>query len=310
MCLTALAGCGGDGGDDPGSERQRAQSQPRAAGAIAPLELIEELDPDADEPSTIIVERYGLRAVDFEARSSAVPFREAVEDFAAETGAARVEVDGIPGAAGFRISSERADQELLDWHQRYLARGAFLLRYDPNYGYARDAILLLPTQDPWEALAAAGTNGANYDVSNREIGTWLRRLHATHRFTLTGAGFDHVEGTFENPIEDDLQLARRMYAVLSGYRRPGDRHGTRTRPRAQAVTAAVPMVGLTTTSAEERAMTNRDTEQVTEPASPERAAEVATPEGREDDRNRELDQSPVPDPEEKDSGTTDDPQAD
>jgi len=38
--------------------------------------------------------------------------------------------------------------------------------------------------------------------------------------------------------------------------------------------------------------------------------EQDTQEPREDDRNDELDQSPAPDPEEKDSGAEDDPQAD
>jgi hypothetical protein len=33
-------------------------------------------------------------------------------------------------------------------------------------------------------------------------------------------------------------------------------------------------------------------------------------EGREDDRNEELDESPVPDPEQKDTSAEDDPQAD
>ena len=42
-------------------------------------------------------------------------------------------------------------------------------------------------------------------------------------------------------------------------------------------------------------MTDQDT-QATEPARPERAADVATTEGREDDRNEEADGSPAPDP--------------
>lgn len=38
--------------------------------------------------------------------------------------------------------------------------------------------------------------------------------------------------------------------------------------------------------------------------------EQNTEQPREDDRNDELDQSPAPDPEEKDAGTDDDPTAD
>ncbi|MFN2470273.1 MAG: hypothetical protein ABR583_04650 [Gaiellaceae bacterium] len=43
-------------------------------------------------------------------------------------------------------------------------------------------------------------------------------------------------------------------------------------------------------------MDDQDTQQATEPTTPDRAAEVAATEGREDDRNEEVDGSPVPDP--------------
>ena len=58
-------------------------------------------------------------------------------------------------------------------------------------------------------------------------------------------------------------------------------------------------------------MSEEDTEAPTTPTEPDRARQVqhgAPP--RADDRNEELDQSPVPDPEEKRTGAGDDPQAD
>jgi|tagenome__1003787_1003787.scaffolds.fasta_scaffold20693169_2 hypothetical protein len=56
-------------------------------------------------------------------------------------------------------------------------------------------------------------------------------------------------------------------------------------------------------------MDDQDT-QATEPASPERAAEVATESGRDDNRNDEVEGSPVPDPTATDSGADDIPDAD
>jgi hypothetical protein len=56
-------------------------------------------------------------------------------------------------------------------------------------------------------------------------------------------------------------------------------------------------------------MTEENTEAPTEPATADRADEVAAMEGRDDDRNRELEESPVPDPA-KDTDATDDPEAD
>jgi hypothetical protein len=57
-------------------------------------------------------------------------------------------------------------------------------------------------------------------------------------------------------------------------------------------------------------MTDRHPSPPTEPASPDRAAEVAAGDGREDDRNDVIDQSPVPDPEAESEDAVDDPQAD
>jgi hypothetical protein len=57
-------------------------------------------------------------------------------------------------------------------------------------------------------------------------------------------------------------------------------------------------------------MSDQNTERATEPASADRAAEVAVTEGPENDRNPGLEESPVPDPEAKDTGASDDPEAD
>ncbi len=56
-------------------------------------------------------------------------------------------------------------------------------------------------------------------------------------------------------------------------------------------------------------MTDQDT-QATEPASPERAGDVATSTGRDDDRNEQADGSPAPDPTDGDGDAEDVPGAD
>ena len=57
-------------------------------------------------------------------------------------------------------------------------------------------------------------------------------------------------------------------------------------------------------------MEAEDTEAASTSTSPEHASEVATGEGRPDDRNEEIDESPVPDPTAKQPGAGDDPEAD
>lgn len=57
-------------------------------------------------------------------------------------------------------------------------------------------------------------------------------------------------------------------------------------------------------------MSEEDTGAVTGSKEADRAAEVAMTEGREDDRNETIDDSPIPDPETVAPGAADDPQAD
>ncbi len=57
-------------------------------------------------------------------------------------------------------------------------------------------------------------------------------------------------------------------------------------------------------------MSDENTEQATERTTPDRAAEVAATEGREDNRNDLAEGSPVPDPTEEDTGAEDIPDAD
>ena len=57
-------------------------------------------------------------------------------------------------------------------------------------------------------------------------------------------------------------------------------------------------------------MDEQDTEAATHGTSPDRAAEVAQGPGRVDNRNDEVDASPVPDPTADDTGADDIPEAD
>ncbi len=57
-------------------------------------------------------------------------------------------------------------------------------------------------------------------------------------------------------------------------------------------------------------MESQDTEQATSPTTPDRAAEVADGAGRVDNRNEEVDASPVPDPTANDTNAGDIPDAD
>lgn len=77
-----------------------------------------------------------------------------------------------------------------------LARGVLVLRF-------KGRLLVLPTRDPLEALAAIGTAGPNYDVDNFQVIDFFRR----HPAMFTEIGPSAVSGRFDPMPDDSEQLA-------------------------------------------------------------------------------------------------------
>ena len=198
-----LAGCGSEE-PEPSSER---------GGAALDREVIAEIAPDSGlSEGAIVLERYELPDPGFAERSARDGFRAAVAAFSKEDGVRRVPVEGLAGAAGFRVAHNTVERNLRRWNESYRERGVFVLRNEDTFGYGgRDAVLILPTRDDLEAVDAIGTDGINWDITHRQVMRWLRDLMRTHPFVVTGAGISFVEGYFVEAPTDALELAKRMY---------------------------------------------------------------------------------------------------
>lgn len=94
----------------------------------------------------------------------------------------------------------------------FTARGFRVIRYEHGFGRGPDRLLLLPTADAYDAVRAAGTDGANYGITTDSIVSWLKGLEREQPFELTGAGTDFVEGRFLEPVHDPAALAERFHA--------------------------------------------------------------------------------------------------
>jgi Domain of unknown function (DUF4253) len=198
VVVLGAAGCAG-------GTAERAQGDTQAVTTVASTA--------ADRPEEILVERWPEGDYRFGGGATAAALEAVAGEFEREAGATRVEVDGIRGAAGFRVPHATVEDRLDEWRDRYLLRGLYLIRYDDSFGYGdgRDAILLLPTRDQFEVVRAVGTSGVNYDIGNGRVVRWLRELHRTHPFVLTEAGLDYVGGNFARPVRDPDRLARRFF---------------------------------------------------------------------------------------------------
>jgi hypothetical protein len=118
---------------------------------------------------------------------------------------------------GFAVSvpASRAEQLVAGAQPRFFERGFYLFRAEQNFGIQDrlDRVALFPRSDPYEILRLMGTNGWNYGIGPDSIVAWLRTLARDHSFTITGMGFDWVEGRFHSAIRDADTLARRFQAL-------------------------------------------------------------------------------------------------
>jgi hypothetical protein len=121
----------------------------------------------------------------------------------------RVKVSGV----SIPVPAALADSLLVGAQRRFLERGFFLFRHEPNYGLngRPDRLALVPVWDQFRVVKLVGTSGLNYDISNAAVIAWLRALEQEAPFVLTGIGDDHVEGRFTGRLADPESMAQRVY---------------------------------------------------------------------------------------------------
>ncbi|MDA8019750.1 MAG: ankyrin repeat domain-containing protein [Thermoanaerobaculia bacterium] len=195
----------------------------QATGSIAD-EQIEDDDEDYGDVDLPELDDELAEHYDFEAsrerleRAQDESFATAVAELAARCGSeARDLGGGLPGVR-FQIHSQKAEPALrmnLDieaLQNEYLDRGTLVLRAG-SFGAEASQLLVLPTTDPLEAIAAMGTNGANYDIMPRHILEFFR----SHPAVVWELAHDRVVGRFTeaylSTVEDLDELAREIYEI-------------------------------------------------------------------------------------------------
>jgi ankyrin repeat protein len=117
-------------------------------------------------------------------------------------------IEGSP--AGFVARGDRARQ-LVEKHQpELLAQGFYLFHSRDLLDRNGPVVALLPTGDVYRVITVLETNGMN---STEELIAWLRELEKKQPFSITGIGFDFLEGQFTTSIKDPAALAKRINAI-------------------------------------------------------------------------------------------------
>lgn len=161
-----------------------------------------------------------LEMLDFEAAARERAFQGALEAVASRLGKAPQPLPGVPGTWLFAVFSEgrRSAADNLAQESRALEILAEVRRDQLDAGYFSFLmhtvcppyyLALMPTRDPYAAVAALGTGGADRP-DTVELIAWLRGLEREHPFELTHLGLRLLKARFRAPVDRPEALARRL----------------------------------------------------------------------------------------------------
>ena len=94
----------------------------------------------------------------------------------------------------------------------FLEQGCFVVGYGSHTGDKPHELAIFPTTDPYQAIAAVGCDGSNYEVGSGNIVDWFKKREKEGLpVTLLLLDRDLVTGRFPIPIANPKKLATQMY---------------------------------------------------------------------------------------------------
>ena len=100
--------------------------------------------------------------------------------------------------------------QLLQRLQAEVAAKGYTLVYTGLAETSLQRLLLFPLKEPLAAIAACGTNAANYGHDTRDVVNWCAETRREHPLTVIGVGFDFMDLGFAQPIQNGEKLAARI----------------------------------------------------------------------------------------------------
>ena len=111
----------------------------------------------------------------------------------------------VPAAAG-----QKLPLQLLQRLQAEVSVKGYTLVYTGLAETSLQRLLLFPLNEPLAAIAASGTNAANYGHDTRDVVNWCAETRRQHPLTVIGVGFDFMDLGFVQPIQNGEELAVRI----------------------------------------------------------------------------------------------------
>jgi ankyrin repeat protein len=107
-------------------------------------------------------------------------------------------------------AGKKVPLDLLQRLQAEVAANGYTLVYTGLAETSLQRLLLFPLNEPLAAIAASGTNAANYGHDTRDVVNWCAETRREHPLTVIGVGFDFMDLAFTQPIQNSQKLAARI----------------------------------------------------------------------------------------------------
>jgi hypothetical protein len=157
-----------------------------------------------------------LPSQDFRARACAAGFKKAVTLVRKITSSSPVKVEleegALAGAKAFPVTNARARTVLRKVRSKIQNLGAIAFLTENLISLDSSAIVLLPTMDYYEAIAAFETP-VGQSLSTTGLIAWLKRLHRKQPFEITHIAPDLVRAEFATSIAEPLALAKSIKRI-------------------------------------------------------------------------------------------------
>ena len=108
------------------------------------------------------------------------------------------------------VAGRKPPRQLLQRLQAEVAANGYTLVYTGLAETSLQRLLLFPLNEPLAAIAACGTNAANYGHDTRDVVNWCAQTRREHPLTVIGVGFDFMDIGFAQPIQNSEKLAARI----------------------------------------------------------------------------------------------------
>ena len=111
----------------------------------------------------------------------------------------------------FELESEKIDAIINEYYKKYKDIGYYIFNSESNFGFGKDKITILKTNDQFEILKVMQTGGINYNLDNQAVINKLIEWHTNFPFEIIAADSASITARFIRKPLNMLSFAQEVY---------------------------------------------------------------------------------------------------